>query len=79
MIDCNEAVRQLWDYIENQLDADNKVKVDEHLSFCRTCCGEVEFAEEMRTVMKDAAKPAIPDDVASRLALVIDDLESTDK
>lgn len=55
------------------------MKVDEHLSFCRTCCGEVEFAEEMRTVMKDAAKPAIPDDVASRLALVIDDLESTDK
>ena len=46
MIDCNEAVQQLWGYLESELDVDTKGKVEEHLSFCRTCCGEIEFVEE---------------------------------
>lgn len=77
MIDCTEAVSQLWDYIENNLEADNEAEMEEHLSFCRTCCGEVDFAEEMRTMMKSSAKPDIPTEVADRLGAFIDDLEES--
>ena len=75
MIDCNEAVRQLWDYLENELDADDKGNVEEHLSFCRTCCGEVEFVTELRGVMKGASKPQVPLEVADRLGDFVDELE----
>jgi anti-sigma factor (TIGR02949 family) len=78
MIDCNEAVRQLWEYLENELEVEDKNNMDEHLSFCRTCCGEVEFAEELRTVMKGAAKPEVPKDVAARLGEFLDKLEDSE-
>ena len=77
MIDCTEAVRQLWDFLENDLEADDRDNVEEHLSFCRTCCGEVRFAEELRDVMKDTARAHVPDDVAKRMGDLLDELEES--
>lgn len=77
MIDCAEAVRQLWDYLENQLPTDERDRVDEHLAFCRRCCGEVEFAEELRGVMKGASGPHLPPDAAARLTKYVEELEDS--
>jgi anti-sigma factor (TIGR02949 family) len=75
MIDCNTAVEQLWDFIERELGEDDKSKMEEHLAFCKRCCGELEFAEELRVVLKSAARPDLPDDTADRLTQFIDSLE----
>ena len=48
LITCTEAVKQLWDYLDGALPDDDRAAIEEHLSFCRRCCGEVEFAEELR-------------------------------
>lgn len=77
MIDCTEAVRQLWDYLENDLTTENREKVDDHLAFCRRCCGEVEFAEELREVMKGAARPHLPPEAAARLTRYLEQLEGS--
>ena len=47
-IPCSEAVRQLWDYLDHAIAPDDQKKVEHHLSFCRRCCGELEFAKEIR-------------------------------
>jgi hypothetical protein len=47
-----------------------------HLSVCRRCCGEVEFAEELRKFLQAAASDELPDDVRSRLTQTLDDLEA---
>ncbi len=75
MIDCSTAVRQLWVFIEQEITSEDKAKMEEHLAFCKRCCGEVEFAEEMRDVLKGAAKPGVPDDAAARLSHFIDGIE----
>jgi anti-sigma factor RsiW len=72
VIDCSSAVRRLWDFIERQLPTVENQEMEEHLAFCRRCCGEVEFAEEMRTFLKDSAGPSLPDDAATRLLEFID-------
>jgi hypothetical protein len=46
-IPCSEAVRQLWDYLDHAVSAEDQERVEKHLSFCRTCCGELEFAKEL--------------------------------
>ena len=39
VIPCSEAVRQLWDYLDQAVSPEEQEKVEQHLSFCRSCCG----------------------------------------
>jgi mycothiol system anti-sigma-R factor len=76
MITCAEAVRQLWEYLDGALPDDDRQAIEEHLSFCRRCCGEVEFAEELRRFLAREAAEEVPDDVRARLLATLDELES---
>lgn len=75
MITCAEAVRQLWLYLDGVVDEPSREAIEEHLSFCRRCCGEVEFAEELRAFLAAQAAEELPEDVRSRLTATLDELE----
>jgi predicted anti-sigma-YlaC factor YlaD len=77
MINCSEAVRNLWDYVESNLEKEDQENIDEHLAFCRKCCGEVDFAQELRVVMQEASRPHVPEAVSKRLSRYLDDLEGS--
>jgi mycothiol system anti-sigma-R factor len=76
MITCAEAVRQLWDYLDGVVDEAQREAVEEHLSFCRRCCGELEFAEELRVFLADHAAEELPADVRDRLLTTLEQLDS---
>lgn len=78
MIPCAEAVRQLWAYLDGVVDEPSREAIDEHLSFCRRCCGEVEFAEELRAFLAVQAAEELPDDVRARLTATLDKLGATE-
>lgn len=67
MISCSEAVTQLWHYLEHELSPEERGTVEEHLAFCRRCCGELEFADELRGFLERASSPELPADVEDRL------------
>ena len=67
MISCAEAVRQLWKYLDGAAGHAQSAAVEEHLSLCRRCCGEAEFATELRTFLAAHADHDIPQDVHARL------------
>ena len=74
MIDCAEAVRQLWAYLDETVSAADRVRVEEHLARCRRCCGELDFAVELRRVLVDAREVDLPADVLRRLNETLEDL-----
>ena len=76
MISCDEAVRQLWDYLDRTLAPADLVAVEGHLAFCRRCCGEAEFARELRSFLASSAAGEVPADVRARLERFVDDLTS---
>jgi mycothiol system anti-sigma-R factor len=76
MITCAEAVRQLWEYLDGTLPDGDRAAIEEHLNFCRRCCGEVEFAQELRTFLARDAAEELPDEVRARLLATLDELES---
>jgi hypothetical protein len=49
--------------------------VEEHLDVCRRCCGELEFAEELRGFLARHAGEDLPPDVHARLGATLDELE----
>jgi mycothiol system anti-sigma-R factor len=77
MITCAEAVERLWAYLDGTLTDEEKGALEEHLGFCRVCCGEVEFARELRGFLARSAAEELPDDVRARLIETLDDLPAT--
>jgi mycothiol system anti-sigma-R factor len=75
MITCAEAVRQLWDYLDGVVDESQRTSIEEHLSFCRRCCGEVEFAHELRRFLAEHPEAELPADARARLIATLDELE----
>lgn len=75
MITCAEAVEQLWAYLDGVVDEPSRAAIDEHLSFCRRCCGEAEFAAELRSFMAAQAAEELPADARERLSSTLDRLE----
>jgi anti-sigma factor (TIGR02949 family) len=73
-IPCSEAVRQLWDYLDHAISPDDQEKVEKHLSFCRKCCGELEFAKEMRAFLATSSAEEIPSHVKARLQRFVEGL-----
>ena len=77
MISCAEAVRQLWDYLDGLVEEPQRVLVEEHLAFCRRCCGELEFAEDLRGFLASRAPDELPPEVRARLTATLDELGRT--
>jgi anti-sigma factor (TIGR02949 family) len=73
-IPCSEAVRKLWDYLDHAISPEDQEKVEKHLSFCRKCCGELEFAKEMRAFLATSSAEEIPSDVKKRLERFVEGL-----
>ena len=77
MISCAEAVHELWNYLDGLVDESERAAVEEHLSVCRRCCGELEFAEELRGFLARNADEELPPAVHARLHAILTELEGT--
>lgn len=67
LIACPEAVEQLWGYLDRELSTEDQAKLEQHLAFCRKCCGELAFAKELRAFLRTAAADEIPPQVRGKL------------
>lgn len=74
MIGCTESVQLLWEYLDGTVGTEDRTVLEEHLARCRTCCGELEFAKELRGFLTRAAGADVDQDVLRRLNETIEGL-----
>ena len=72
MIDCRTAVRQLWDYLDGELDDQRMDEVRQHLDTCRHCLPHAEFGSRFIQALSRARErhvmpPAVRSQVMSAL------------
>jgi mycothiol system anti-sigma-R factor len=68
MIDCTEAVRRMWAYLDHELAVKPLAEFETHLETCQRCCGELEFSRHLRQLVAEAdGAPAIPPEFRSRV------------
>ncbi len=75
MISCDEAINRLWAYLDDTIDEGDRALLEEHLGLCRRCCGELEFAHELRRLLARSARTDIPADVLARLKQTLEELD----
>jgi mycothiol system anti-sigma-R factor len=73
-LSCAEAVGQLWSYLDRALSSEDFARVEEHLAFCRQCCGELEFAKQLRAFLASDPVEEIPPYVRQRLERFVDEM-----
>ena len=74
MITCSEATRHLWEYLDTTADQATRNAIEEHLARCRACCGELEFARELRRFLASSARGDVPAAVLRRLNETLEEL-----
>jgi anti-sigma factor (TIGR02949 family) len=74
MISCSDAVRQLWEFLDGAVGEADREAIEEHLSVCKRCCGEAEFADELRNFLKSQGYEDLPSATRERLSAFMDRL-----
>lgn len=71
MIDCREAVRRMWAYLEHELEAKPVSEFEAHLETCQRCCGELEFSRHLREMVAEQEPPPAPPELRSRIETLL--------
>jgi mycothiol system anti-sigma-R factor len=72
MIDCREAVRRMWTYLDQSLATEPTDELEAHLATCQRCCGELEFSRHVRQkVALGDRSTNLPVDVRQRIEELI--------
>lgn len=71
MIDCREAVRRMWAYLEHELEAKPVSEFEAHLETCQRCCGELEFSRHLREMVAEKEAPPVPSELRSRIEILL--------
>ena len=72
-VNCDEAVHELYHYLDGELTDEKRQKISEHLNFCGPCHGAAEFEAELRVVIANKCKDHVPDSLRQRIAAAIDE------
>lgn len=74
MIGCEQAMRQLWEYLDGTVEGARLEELERHLERCRRCCAEIEFAEELRDFVRKSGEEEVPAEVLDRLNATLEEL-----
>ena len=72
MIDCPEAVRRMWAYLDHALERSPSEEFETHLEACQRCCGELEFSRHLKEKVATTGVETLPDPLRRRIDLLLD-------
>ena len=72
-VDCEEAVHELYHYLDGELTEERREVIRVHLDFCGPCGGAAEFEAELRRVIASRCQDRVPQSLIDRVATAIDE------
>jgi mycothiol system anti-sigma-R factor len=74
-IDCDDAVHQLYHYLDGELTEERRSEIARHLDLCEPCAGAAGFEAELRQVIANHCRDRVPDSLMRRIADAIHEEE----
>lgn len=66
-IDCEQALRQVFDYLDRELGEHDHAAMQQHLHTCKSCFSRVEFERLLKGKVNDLREEAPTPAVSSRI------------
>lgn len=66
-IECEEAVRMILEYLDNELGSHDHEALEAHINKCRSCYTRVEFERRLKGMVKDMPQITAPDSLKDRI------------
>lgn len=74
MIKCEEVLKHIYEYIDNQLDEVSRAEIDEHLKLCKHCCQHRDFELKLREmVVKSCFQQKAPNILKKKIIKMLDE------
>jgi mycothiol system anti-sigma-R factor len=71
-VNCQDAVHQLYDFLDGELTEARRAEIAWHLDRCRPCAKAAEFEQELRQVIAHRCRDRVPDALMERIAKALD-------
>jgi len=73
-IGCEEALKQLLAYLDQQLGAEKQREIERHLEICRSCFSKAEFEKLLKAHLRAVGRKPIPSAFEHRMKILLNRL-----
>ena len=74
-IDCEQALSQLYEYLDRELDHHDHDAMEHHLSICKSCFSRIEFEKMLKEKVKSLRDEHPSDNATDRIKRLLKDFE----
>lgn len=74
MINCEEVLHRLLEFLDGELDASSGREVEHHLERCRSCFSRAEFESRLKTHLRDLGRAPVRPELEQRIRSMLGDL-----
>lgn len=71
-IDCEEALRRLFDYLDAELAGEPQREMEHHLERCRSCFSRLEFEKRLKTYTAELGQEPASEELEQRIRALLD-------
>ena len=72
IINCEEALKRLFEFIDHELADDDRDGLERHLRACRSCFSRVEFELQLKDKLRGLVLHDPPDTIRERIKTLIE-------
>jgi mycothiol system anti-sigma-R factor len=65
--DCNDALHELYEFLDGELTEDRRAAIQHHLDSCQPCAEPYDFEAELRTVIRKKCAEKVPDTLVAKV------------
>jgi len=72
VIDCEEALRRLVEYLDAELHGESQRQMEQHLERCRSCFSRIEFEKRLKASTAELRHEPVPPELERRIRSLVD-------
>lgn len=74
-INCEEALRHLFEYLDHALEGNLQHQMEQHMSNCRSCFSRLEFEQSLKAHVQKAGNDSAPASLRAKISGLISEFD----
>jgi mycothiol system anti-sigma-R factor len=79
MSDCENALHELYQFLDGELTEDRRTAIRAHLDSCQPCAEPYDFEAELRMVIRAKCQEKVPDSLVAKVREALQAAEAQDQ